>query len=43
MAVVKEFHREASARVRVDGELIESFPIGIRLRQGCLLYVAMAV
>ena len=31
------FNRETSACVRVDGELSESFPMGVGVRQGCLI------
>ena len=34
---IKAFYREASACVRVDGELSESFDIGMGVRQGCVM------
>ena len=34
---VKAFYRKANACVRVDGELSENFPIGIEVRQKCLM------
>ena len=34
--VIKVFYREASACVRVDGVLSESFPTGVGVRQGCV-------
>ena len=34
---VKAFYRDASACVRVDGELSESFAIGMGVRQGCVM------
>ena len=36
-AEVKVIYREISACVRADGELSQSFPIGVRLRQGCVM------
>ena len=35
--VVKVFYREASVCVRVDGEVSETFSIGVGLRQGCVM------
>ena len=34
---IKAFHREASACVRMDGKLSESFPRRLGVRQGCVM------
>ena len=38
LTVIQVFYREANACVKVlDGRLNEGFPIGVRLRQGCVM------
>ncbi len=34
---IKAFHREANAYVTVDGELNDSFTVGVGVRQGCVM------
>ena len=37
LGVIKAFYREASTSVTVDGELSESFPLGVGVREGCVM------
>ena len=34
---IKAFYRETNACVRVEGELSESFPTGMGVKQGCVV------
>ncbi len=34
---IKAFYRKANAYVKVDGELSDSFTIGMGVRQGCVM------
>ncbi len=34
---IKTFYREANACVKVDGELSDSFAVGVGVRQGCIM------
>ncbi len=37
MEGIKDFYREANACVKVDGELSDSFTVGVGVRQGCIM------
>ena len=37
LAGIRAFYREASACVRMDEDLSESFLIGVKVRQGCVM------
>ncbi len=37
MEGIKTFYREANACVKVDGELSDSFAVGVGVRQGCVM------
>ena len=37
MEGIKAFYREANACVKVDGELSDSFAVGVGVRQGCVM------
>ena len=37
MEGIKAFYREANACVKIDGELSDSFAVGVRVKQGCVM------
>ncbi len=37
MEGIKAFYREVNACVKVDGELSDSFDVGVGVRQGCVM------